>query len=101
MIRTIEMILGLPAMTQFDDKAMPMYNCFTAKADMTPYKVIPPQINLAERNPAQGEGAKQSAKLDFSGYDRADPAMLNRILWEDAHPGVPMPPPVRSGITLR
>ncbi|MDX1932420.1 MAG: alkaline phosphatase family protein [Capsulimonadales bacterium] len=101
MIRTIELILNLPPMTQFDEKAMPMYNCFTAEADLTPYSLLPPQVDLAERNPEKGEGARLSALLDFSGFDRADPALLNRILWEDAHPGVPMPAPVRSGINVR
>lgn len=101
MIRTIELILGLPPMTQFDAAAMPMYNSFTSKPTLTAFNLLPPKIDLSARNPAVGEGAKQSAKLDFSHYDRADPAILNRILWEDAHPGVPMPVPVRSGIGVR
>jgi len=35
-------------------------------------------------------------KLDFSGYDRADPDELNQILWNALRPGEPMPAPVRS-----
>lgn len=101
MIATIEKILKLPPMTQFDAAAIPMFNAFTSQADFTPYTCLPPQIDLAARNPQKGEGVKQSAKLDFSQHDRADPIVLNRILWQDAHPGVPLPAPVRSGIALR
>ncbi len=96
MVRTIELILHLPPMTQFDAAATPLYNAFTGHPTLTAFNCLPPQTDLAARNPKEGEGAKQSAKLDFSHYDRADPDILNRLLWQNARPGVPMPAPVRS-----
>jgi hypothetical protein len=93
MIRTIELILGLPPMTQFDQKAEPMLRCFTTKPDFRPYTVLPARVDLQARNPKKGALAVASAKLDWSGYDRADPTKLNRILWSMLKPGQPMPPP--------
>jgi YVTN family beta-propeller protein len=95
-VRTMELILGLPAMTQFDAAATPMYASFQATAVAEPFDAVVPQLDLTARNPATGAGARASLRLDFSDYDRADPDELNRILWEALKPGQPMPAPVRS-----
>ena len=73
-----------------------MLSCFTPAADMTAYTNIGPQVDLVAKNPERGAGETASAKLDFSGPDRADPDALNLILWQALKPGVPMPAPVRS-----
>lgn len=96
LVRTMEMMLGLPPMTQFDKNATPLLNSFTATPDLTAYANIAPKVDLEARNPAKGPGATASAKLDFSAPDRADPDSLNAILWHALKPGVPMPAPVRS-----
>ena len=94
-VRTMEMILGLPPMTQYDQLATPLYNAFTTTPTLTAYTHMPARVDLLARNPAAGSGAQRSARLDFSDYDRADFDELNEILW-DALKGTPMPPPVRS-----
>jgi YVTN family beta-propeller protein len=96
MVRTIELILKLPAMTQFDDLATPMYNCFTSQPDVAVVAALPETADLEARNPEGGPGDSASRKLDFSDFDRADPDELNRILWEALKPGKEMPAPVRS-----
>jgi hypothetical protein len=98
MIHTMEMILGLPPMTQFDRAATPMYKAFSVAPDYTPYANAPPRIDLLAKNPAKGPGAEASLRLDLSGYDRADPDEMNRILWNALRPGVAMPAPVRSAL---
>ena len=97
MVHTIELILGLPTMTQFDRAATPMYNSFTTAPDFSPIDCAQPEIDLMTRNADKGPGATASLRLDFSDYDRADPDELNRILWAALKPGLPMPAPVRSG----
>ena len=101
MVRTMELILGLPPMTQYDEKATPLLNCFTPSADMTAYANLKPLVDLEARNPATGDGATASAKLNLSGIDRADPDALNAILWASLKPGVKMPAPVRSARLVR
>jgi hypothetical protein len=96
MVRTMELILGLPPMTQFDAAATPMYYSFTTEPALDPIRLNTAQIDLMSKNPATGPGARASLKLDFSDVDRADPDELNRILWVAIRPGEPMPAPVRS-----
>ena len=96
MIRTMELILAIPPMTQFDRGAAPMYASFALAPDLTPYVNVEPKVDLNAKNPFKGADAEASLKLDFSGYDRADPGEMNRILWHAFKPGMPMPPPVRS-----
>jgi len=101
MVRTMELILGLPPMTQYDENATPMLSCFTPSADLTAYTNIKPKVDLEAKNPGKGPGAVASAKLDLSAPDRADPDALNQILWHALKPGVKMPAPVRSARLVR
>jgi YVTN family beta-propeller protein len=101
MVHTMELILGLPPMTQYDAAATPLYNSFTPQPDMVAYNDIAPLVSLEAKNPKTGPGAVASAKLDLSAPDRCDPDALNRILWNALKPGVPMPAPVRSAALVR
>lgn len=96
MVRTMELILGLPPMTQFDQLATPMYNSFTTKPDLAVVEALPETVDLEARNPKNGPGNRASRKLNFSDFDQADPDELNRILWEALKPGKELPAPVRS-----
>jgi hypothetical protein len=102
-VRTMELILKLPPMTQYDAAATPMHNCFTARPDLRPYDAVPVTIDLQKKNPPRGPGAQASMELDFSEIDaaNADADKFNHILWEHFKPGVPMPPPVRSLVLVR
>ena len=98
-LRTMELILGLPPLTQHDAAATPMYESFTDKPDLTPYTALPARIDLNAKNPANAYGARQSAQMDFSEYDRIDEDALNRILWHSIKGvNVPYPPPVRRAL---
>jgi YVTN family beta-propeller protein len=79
-LRTIELILGLPPMTIYDALAPPMYDAFTLKPDMRPYDVIGPQIDDAATNSPHAYGAELSKHMDFHDADAADPRVLNDIL---------------------
>lgn len=91
MIHTMELILGLPTMTQYDAAATPMLAAFTDQPDFTPWDHLAPKTDLNAKNPARGELAQRSLRLDLSDIDRADPAEFNAILWKWAKPGKPRP----------
>src|SRR4029077_9647930 len=98
MIRTIELILGLPPLSQYDAAARPMFNSFTDKPDLTPYKTELARIDLNAKNTKVAYGAERSSKLDFSDYDLADDFELNEILWRSIKGAdAPLPPAVRRG----
>jgi YVTN family beta-propeller protein len=102
MIRTMELILGLPPLSQYDAAARPMYASFTDKADFTPYKHEPVRIDLEAKNTTKTYGAQRSSRMDFSDYDLVDDFELNEILWRSIK-GVdaPIPPTVRRAIANR
>jgi hypothetical protein len=88
MVKTIELMLGLPPMTQLDLSATPTRNCFTDRPDLTPYNCVPNEIPLDEMNKpldalkgAALDWARESLKLNLEEGDKADEETLNRILW--------------------
>ena len=98
MLRTMELILGLPPMTQYDAAATPMWRSFTSKPDLTVFNHLPANINLNERNPknnAASAMAMLSEKYDWSKEDRVPDLVLNEILWQGIK-GKPAPSPVRA-----
>jgi YVTN family beta-propeller protein len=99
MLRTVELLLGLPPMTQHDAAAPPMVHSFMAKPDLSGFTALPARIDLMTRNPPQGYGAITSASMDFREYDRVDEDALNRILWHSIKGvNVPYPAPVRRAL---
>lgn len=98
LLRTMELILGLPPMSQYDASATPMYRSFMKNPDMTPYRTIPAKIDVMEKNSRTAFGAKESLKMDFSGSDRLTAKQvdeLNRILWRTAK-GAKVPYPSKA-----
>ena len=89
LLRTMEQILGLPPMNQFDAAATPMADCFTATPDYTPFVALPNQVPLDEMNPEPKaivdpllrKHALASARLNFRQVDACPEDLLNRILW--------------------
>jgi YVTN family beta-propeller protein len=81
LLRTMELILGLPPLTQYDAGATPMFNAFTKEAVETPYTVLQPKVDLLAKNTAKSPGAKASAQMDFDEPDEAPEDELNRVLW--------------------
>ncbi|MBI3840092.1 MAG: beta-propeller fold lactonase family protein [Planctomycetia bacterium] len=101
MLRTMELILGLNPMTQFDAAALPMYDSFQAQADLTPYKVRPANVDLTARNDPAAWGSELSAELDLSKEDSADDLVLNEIIWRSVRGADSiMPPPVRASFVF-
>ncbi len=102
MLRTIELILGLDPMSQFDAAARPMANAFTATPDLTPYVQRPARVDLGAKNTRMAWGAAKSMKLDLDeAEDRADDLAFNEIIWKSVKGAEsPLPPPVRSAFVL-
>jgi len=97
MLRTIELILGLAPMSQYDAAATPMYGAFAGKPDLTPYTARPARVPLDEVNDPEAYGSDASAAMNFDEPDRAPELELNEIVWKSVRgAGSPMPPPVRS-----
>jgi YVTN family beta-propeller protein len=94
MLRTIELLLGLPPMTQYDAAALPMYNSFGTKPVLTPYDAIAPRIDVSEKNTQLSWGAKASMEMNLDEVDQAPMFALNEIIWKSvkgANSEMPLP----------
>jgi hypothetical protein len=97
LLRTMELILGLPPMSQYDAAATPMYNAFQATPVVTPFTHLAARIPLDEKNERTAYGADQSMRMNLAEADRAPEQELNEILWRSVKGSAsPMPPIVRS-----
>ena len=98
-LATIEEILGLGSLSQFDHFGRPLRELFTAKPDLSPYQALVPNVPLTETNPANAPAAKESALLDLRSPDAVPDELFNRILWRALKgDGVEMPAPRRMSL---
>lgn len=81
MLRTIELILGLPPMSQYDASAEPMWRCFNKTATHPPFKSLPNLVDLNLKNTATNKLSKLSEKFNFSQEDRVPDAQFNEVIW--------------------
>jgi len=89
LLRSIELILGLPPMNQMDATATPMFDCFTNVADYTPFQALTNNIPLDQMNPPAKKVADSvlrkdayvSSRLPLAKPDQCPEDTLNRILW--------------------
>ena len=92
-LRTIEILLGLPPMSAYDAAARPLTAAFRESPNLQPFDALPAQIDLDAKNGKTAYRAADSARLDFAHADRADAAELNDILWHAVRGARATPPP--------
>jgi len=101
MLRTMELILVLKPMSQFDAAARPMYGSFQTTPATGPYQHVVPSVDLTEKNKATAWGAKLSETFDFTKEDAVDDLLFNEVIWRAVRgPHSPMPPPVRAAFVF-
>jgi hypothetical protein len=95
MLRTIELILGIPPMSQYDAAAVPMWNCFSATASHPVFQAVAAQMDLREKNVAVNEWQRRSEQFDLSKEDNVPDLEFNIVLWNGLK-GTPFPAPKRA-----
>lgn len=102
MLRTMELILGLPPMSQYDAAATPMWKCFTSQPDMKPFTALPASWNLNEMNKAKTSISDLSETFNFEVMDAVPDLAFSEVIWK-AVKGLDsrMPAPVRSAFILQ
>lgn len=102
MLRTMELILGLPPMTQYDAAATPMYKSFDSISNTNSFMHLTCNIDLNQVNPDNTHLSRLSKGLDFSKEDEVPDQLMNKLLWEYVKgENNPLPPPVRSTFITR
>ena len=92
MLRTMELILGVPPMSQYDAAATPMFAAFSTTPNLTPYAAENPRIDITEKNKSGSVGQALMDKINLRRVDAAPDRLFNEIIWESIK-GTPMPAP--------
>jgi YVTN family beta-propeller protein len=97
LLRTMELILGLPPMTQYDAAATPLWRCLNNTADHPPFEVRPINVDLNDKNTQRSEWQRLSETFNFTAEDKVNDFQFNEVIWR-AVKGLdsPCPPAVRA-----
>ncbi len=96
-LRTMELILGLPPMSQYDAAATPLWSCFSNVADTSAFVARPAGVDINIRNVATNHSAALSRHFDLSKPDRVPDALLSQVVWKAVKgENSPAPQPRRS-----
>ncbi|HEY4111721.1 bifunctional YncE family protein/alkaline phosphatase family protein [Puia sp.] len=96
-LRTMELILGLPPMSQYDAAATPLFGSFTATPDTTAFSARPAGVDLNTRNTATTPSARLSRHFNLSRPDLVPDDLLSQVVWKAVKgESSPVPKPRRS-----
>jgi len=100
-LRTIELILGLEPMSQYDAAATPLWRCFTSAPDYTPFDHLPVTVNLNDKNTVVSKLSRKSETFNFSKEDDINDASFNEVIWKGIK-GInsPVPSPKRAAFIM-
>jgi YVTN family beta-propeller protein len=101
MLRTMELILGLKPMSQYDAGATPMWRCFIDKVNPIPFKSIEPGVDLNAKNVAINSSSRKSQYLDFSKPDMIDDKLFSEIIWKTVRGEKSVMPTPRRGAFVK
>ncbi|HCL83117.1 MAG TPA: hypothetical protein DIC22_04035 [Chitinophagaceae bacterium] len=93
-LHTIELILGVPPMSQYDAAAEPLWRCFTNQPDLTPFDTRPLQTDITAVNTVENAWQRKSEGFDFSREDRVPDRLFTEVIWKAVkgeHAIVPAP----------
>ena len=93
-LRTMELILGIAPMSQYDAAATPLWRCFTANPNFTGYTALPAQVDITEKNMVWNELSRRSAQFDLSREDRVPDLEFSEVIWKGVkglHSTMPAP----------
>jgi hypothetical protein len=100
-LRTMELILGLPPMSQYDAAATPLWRCFTADPDYTAFNHLPATFDLNDINKSKNQLSKKSEAFNFSKEDAVPDDEFNEVLWKGLKGmNSPVPTPKRAAFIM-
>ena len=96
-LRTMELILGLPPMSQYDAGAPSLWRCFSDSANHPAFHAVGAETDLRELSTSMNQWSKMSDRFDFTAEDHAPEQQLNQVLWYAVKgDAIPYPGPVHA-----
>jgi len=97
MLKTIELILGMPPMSQYDAGATAMWRCFDHQVNNKVFNALPLQYDINEKNTKRSKMQEKSESFNFKKEDRVNDREFNEVLWTSIKgEHIPMPQPKRA-----
>lgn len=81
MLRTMELILGIPPMTQYDAAATPMWRSFSSVVDITPFAARQANVDMNDKNTVSNEWQRSSENFNLAKEDAVPDLEFNIVLW--------------------
>ncbi len=81
-LKTIELILAIPPMSQYDAASNSFWKCFQSSADTTPFIAKPLQVNINDKNTVQNAWQRKSESFDFSKEDKIPDREFTEVIWK-------------------
>ncbi|SHG50365.1 40-residue YVTN family beta-propeller repeat-containing protein [Chryseolinea serpens] len=100
MLRTMELLLGMEPMTQYDAAATPMWSCFNSNPAPSSFHAIMPKVSLDEKNVAINQWQKKSEQFSFAKEDSNNDIEFNQVLWHGLKGETPFPGPKRAAFVI-
>jgi hypothetical protein len=100
-LRTLELVLGLPPMSQYDAAARPLFGCFQATPILAPYQAKAAQVPLDTRNTAWNRSAERSSHFNLASEDATPDLDLTEVVWKAIKGEDAVVPAPRRGAFLR
>jgi hypothetical protein len=97
----MELILGLPPMSQYDAAANPLWECFTATPDLTPFTTLKNNVDLEARNVAMTESARRSEAFNLAVEDAAPDNEFSEVIWKTVKGEASLMPAPRRSAFIR
>ncbi|WP_332369861.1 hypothetical protein [Spirosoma telluris] len=101
LLRTIELILGLKPMSQYDAAATPMWRCFNKQADLSGFTALEPGVDINQKNVAINRNSKRSSQFNLTRPDEIDDLIFSEIVWQTVRGESSVMPAPRRGAFVR
>ena len=100
-LRTMELILRIPPMTQYDAAATPLWRSFTATPDYRGFNYVPATFDLNDINHRTNELSRKSETFNFTKEDAVPDEEFNEVLWKGIKGmNSPVPAPKRAAFIM-
>jgi hypothetical protein len=96
-LHTIELILGIPPMSQYDAAAEPLWRCFSKSPDPAGFDSRPLTTDINAKNTIDNAWQRKSENFDFSAEDRIPDRTFSEVIWKAVKGAQsPVPAPIHA-----
>ena len=101
MLRTMELILGIKPMSQYDAAATPMWRCFNKTANPATFTSRKAGVDLAQKNVAVNNNSRRTDQFNLTIPDAIDDLIFSEIVWQTVRGENSVMPAPRRGAFVR